>query len=398
MKHISYTLILIMALLPISTFAQNTRVVEFDKFEAEYEDMFSKMERDFERFSDSIDTAYDEYVQKLEVEYAAFEKGLEQTWGKGNVLKSDRYNWVEYDNDYKSRSIVDFKNGDVKIEVALTDDEVKNKEIVDQRLIESIERLLSSKAKTVEYKSNYIPQTTISSTPIIEDIVDPKKYGIDSAKSDKKKSELAKAIIETEKPIIKKASNGNHIVTVDTKLSSNYLPKSAKRYETLVLKNAKRFNVDPSLIWAVMEAESSFHPTAGSKAGALGLMQIVPRSAGRDMYKKLYGEDRILNQSYLFQPDKNIEMGVAYLDHLATNYFSKVTDPRCRDLCVIAAYNTGPGNVSRAMAGHTKVSKVIPLINAMSYDELYQHFKYNLPLPETRKYIVLVTSKRGKYR
>jgi membrane-bound lytic murein transglycosylase C len=77
--------------------------------------------------------------------------------------------------------------------------------------------------------------------------------------------------------------------------------------------------------------------------------------------------------------------------------FKKVENPRCRMLCAIAAYNTGAGNVSRAINGTTNISKAIPTINTMSYDQLFAHLKRALPHAETQDYIQKVTSKMQKY-
>jgi membrane-bound lytic murein transglycosylase C len=66
-------------------------------------------------------------------------------------------------------------------------------------------------------------------------------------------------------------------------------------------------------------------------------------------------------------------------------------------LCAIAAYNTGAGNVSRAINGTTNISKAIPSINKMSYDQLFNHLKNYLPHDETKDYIRKVTSKMQKY-
>ena len=73
-----------------------------------------------------------------------------------------------------------------------------------------------------------------------------------------------------------------------------------------------------------------------------------------------------------------------------------VTDPNSQDLCVIASYNTGAGNVSRALRGDTNISKAIPQINAMSYEELFRYFEKKL-LPETQSYIRKVTERMKEF-
>ncbi len=186
-------------------------------------------------------------------------------------------------------------------------------------------------------------------------------------------------------------------MSVKTNLEVGYLGTLAKRYESVVLSNAERFNISPTLIFAIMETESYFNPTATSHVPAYVLMQIVPKYAGRDVYRHLYGEDKILRKDYLYQPEKNVEIGTGFLYLLANNYFKGVTDQNSRELCMIAAYNTGAGNVSRAIVGHTNVFKSIAQINSMSYSKLYSHLREHLPYEETQNYIERVTSKREKY-
>ena len=80
-------------------------------------------------------------------------------------------------------------------------------------------------------------------------------------------------------------------------------------------------------------------------------MQLVPESGGRDAYRFVYEKDRLLPPSYLFDPKRNIELGCAYLHLLRNRFFAAVEDDEKARLCVIAGYNTGAGNVSRALDG-----------------------------------------------
>ena len=350
----------------------------------------------FDTYAKNITDEYDKYVEKINKEYQSFVKSIESQWGKGNATMSDKKSWVEYSDDKKSRTTVDFESGKAEVEVVLSDSELANPSLVKEKLEESVEQLLSSKGKTVEYNSDYIPKKPLSDDVIMNNLIDSKKYSNQTASK-----EIAKAIVENESVKVTKVTNeqGNvNVVTITPDMVGDYIYKLAKRYEPMVIAASKRFSIDRSLIFAIFETESSFNPAAASHIPAYGLMQIVPKYAGRDAYKYLYGQDKLLNQTYLYQPDKNIEMGVGYLNLLETRYFKTVKDKQSRELCMIAAYNTGAGNVSRAMAGHTNVFKTIPQINSMNYNQLYNHFRYKLPFDETRKYIQKVTSKREKYQ
>jgi soluble lytic murein transglycosylase-like protein len=96
----------------------------------------------------------------------------------------------------------------------------------------------------------------------------------------------------------------------------------------LVLKLAPQYDLDPSLVLAVIAVESAFQHDAVSPRRALGLMQLVPETAAR------FGVERA------FDPEENIRGGMSYLRWLE-NYFDG-------DLVlVLAAYNAGEGAVER---------------------------------------------------
>ena len=99
-------------------------------------------------------------------------------------------------------------------------------------------------------------------------------------------------------------------------------------YDDEIRHYAQQFGVDPTLVRAVMHAESAFNPNALSSAGAGGLMQLMPQTAAR------FGvADR-------FNPEENIAGGVAYLAFLLDLFHGD------RQLAV-AAYNAGEGAVQK---------------------------------------------------
>ncbi len=99
--------------------------------------------------------------------------------------------------------------------------------------------------------------------------------------------------------------------------------------ERLVREAAERHHIDPALVRAVIETESGWNPTAKSRKGALGLMQLIPTTAVR------FG----VNDA--FSPQQNVDAGVRYLKTLLQRYNGNL------DLA-LAAYNAGEGAVDRA--------------------------------------------------
>lgn len=223
----------------------------------------------------------------------------------------------------------------------------------------------------------------------------------------KKKDDVQKAIaavpaavVASQTPRVQtvQTSEGiKNVVKITMELIEDHIPKRAEKFKDMVRKHSAAYAVDEPLVYAIMEQESAFNPAAQSWVPAYGLMQLVPKSGGRDAYRYVHKTDAIPSADFLFAPNNNIQLGTGYLKLLMSTTFKKIEDDRCRMLCAIAAYNTGAGNVSRAINGTTNISKAIPTINTMSYDQLFEHLKKSLPHAETQDYIQKVTTKMQKY-
>ncbi len=111
------------------------------------------------------------------------------------------------------------------------------------------------------------------------------------------------------------------------------------------IKESKAQGVDLELILSVIEKESQFDPNAKSRAGAIGLMQVLPSTA------KWLG---LKNTAHLSNPETNIKYGVKYLRYLWKQFgkgnFSQLKPADLKNEGLrrtIAAYNAGPGNVKK---------------------------------------------------
>ncbi len=98
--------------------------------------------------------------------------------------------------------------------------------------------------------------------------------------------------------------------------------------EKSIHKAAAKYNLSPQLIAGVIRAESNFQADAVSRAGAQGLMQLMPATA------------RELGVTHPFDIDQNIDGGSHYLRKMLDNFDGNVK-------LALAAYNAGPGTVRK---------------------------------------------------
>ncbi len=181
-------------------------------------------------------------------------------------------------------------------------------------------------------------------------------------------------------------------------LPDDRLLKKAKNLRPIVSESSKEHNVPVHVIFAVIHTESFFNPLARSRIPAYGLMQVVPRTAGRDVSQLLYKDQRLkLTSSYLYDPKNNVNVGTAYLRVLYYRYLKKITNPQSRLYCTIAAYNTGTVNVARAFVNMPSMQEAIPVINNMSSEQVLDRLMKKLPAKESRDYLKKILERSPGY-
>ncbi len=145
------------------------------------------------------------------------------------------------------------------------------------------------------------------------------------------------------------------------------------RHEDIIRQQSADKGLDPSLVAAVIYAESKFRDQT-SPAGARGLMQITPETA---RYIARLSGGTAFEQGDLATPQINISYGVYYLRYLLGRYGRN-------EVPALAAYNGGEGNVDRWLARSN--------VSARSFG-LEQ-----IPFTETREYVGRVLDAQGEYR
>ena len=170
---------------------------------------------------------------------------------------------------------------------------------------------------------------------------------------------------------------------------------SAAKYAPLINQYATKYNLTPSLVKGIMRVESNFNPFAISSQQALGLMQVVPATAGGEVYAYLTGFKGQPSTELLLQPEANIQYGTTYLHLLSSRYFHGVLNKTSRELCVIAAYNGGPGAVVRLFG--TCPEDAAMAINTLTPTEVYAALTSKMPSMETRQYVSSVLDHARDY-
>lgn len=111
-------------------------------------------------------------------------------------------------------------------------------------------------------------------------------------------------------------------------MNTRLVKANMEKYRPYVETAAKEFDLPLSLLHAVITVESAYNPTAVSKAGAMGLMQLMPGTAERFGVRDT------------FRPDENIRGGSRYLSYLMGLFNGDLS-------LVLAAYNAGEGAVMK---------------------------------------------------
>ncbi len=144
-------------------------------------------------------------------------------------------------------------------------------------------------------------------------------------------------------------------------------------FQEYVAKNAAANNLQESLIYSIIRAESTFSPTALSPAGAVGLMQLMPSTAAA------VGKvgSAAFDANRLTRPETNIRLGARHLKGLLTLHNGNL-------VLAIASYNAGSGNVGRWLKRFGDLPQ--------------EEFIESIPFGETREYVKKVLAGIGIYQ
>lgn len=351
---------------------------------------FDVYQRDFAAAFDTYRSSYADAVKARQQELAAY-------WRNAELSSQTR--WVEYSDNKAIQRIVDFDANQITLRLR-PEAGTPNQALIRRELHTLLSTDLASTfnndpvSQSVEEAVAKAAPGLAEQTPVKHALVLGELF--DSARPSPAQVEQVAQQLAT--GAVHSTSAAEGVVTITVALPAERPARKAQDFLAEVNASARKWQVEPALVLAVIHTESAFNPLARSPVPAYGLMQIVPGSAGKDATELVYGKARVVTPSYLYDAGKNIQLGAAYLHILQTRYLRAITHPESRLYCMIAAYNTGAGNVARSYTGTTNITKAATLINQRSPQANYEHLRIKLPYQETRDYLKRVVARLPGYR
>jgi len=316
--------------------------------------------------------------------YAELDQKVNKKWGKDNSELPDKKKYVKYTNDYQARTIVDFDKGTVRVETLTNNSPLDTlKQAVATTLLTTADPtktdIFSSSAPNTEGVPFLYPQVMDHDGKLVQYRWRAERY------SD---------YLVTNK-LQKTKANDKTVYAVEFNLVAQHEHLRQEKYSDYVIAAAQRYNLEPALIYGIIETESSFNPYAVSPANAYGLMQVVPSTAGKDVYNLVKKKSGQPSKEELFSPASNIDIGSAYLYILQTRYLVKVSNKISQEYSMISAYNGGTGNVLKTFDSNRTTA--MEKLNQNSASNVYKKLRYDHPRSESQMYLEKVTKAKKNY-
>jgi len=339
------------------------------------EERARRVREEYEQRMRSIQVEAEQRQRELQAAWAEREKAIREKWGTVQVPGPKVK--VEYTTDDDAFGKVDYQNGYIEAEAVVPAEEPDASRKAEKMLAERLAALLLEQSEPGVRDLKGQVQMPGTDRAVREDEVQA------FAKRVARKSPPAGTFVAPDgvKRVLKR---------IRVELMPDYLKKRAGQYLPHVERVAAKYGVAPELVMAVMESESFFNPRARSHTGAIGLMQLMPEYGALDASRLVFGQEMLVPLEQLYDPEINIELGIAYLSILQNDHFRHYTrEPVKLRYLVIAAYNCGPGRVKGLLDGQS--------LQGISAGALYRLLQRRVP-KETKGYLDQVTRRINHYR
>lgn len=309
----------------------------------------------------------------------SFSGNIEKRWGKSEVKYAGKNNYVKYIDNYLSRSDVNFDKGLITIEtVASTDPKghLKNAIITTLLTPDDPEQVDLFSSKDIRLEGQPF---------LYQQVVDQDNKPIQwTWRANRFADYLIANKIKVKDVDFKKA------YYVEIPMVEEQLEIRSYKYADIVRRASRKYGIPEDLIYAIIKTESSFNPYAVSWANAYGLMQVVPNTAGRDVFKLVKKRSGQPTPKYLFNPENNIDAGTAYFYILKNRYLKDVRHPTSLEYSMISAYNGGTGGVLNTFNRKDR-KRAMRDLNSLQPNQVYWALTKKHPNAEARRYLEKVT-------
>ena len=315
-----------------------------------------------------------EQNQSIEEQLANLSDHVHKTWGDKEFLEAGKHRYVKYLDGYRTRAHIDFDKGKIYIS---TVSQYQPKETLKKAIIGTL--LMPSDPSHVDlFSDKSIP---LRGRPfLLGQIKDQENKDIEWPW---RAGKYADYLIE-HKLQSKTIKNGKAYY-VEISMVDDHLEQREFQYADLIKKASNEYDISIDLIYAIIQTESSFNPYAVSHAGAYGLMQVIPKTAGADVFKLVKNKSGIPTKEYLFNPANNIDTGTAYFYILKNRYLRDITHATNKHYSMVSAYNGGSGGVFSTF--DPSKTKAINEINSLQPSQLYWALTNKHPKAEARRYL-----------
>lgn len=331
----------------------------------------SAIEADYKRFKSLVST---------------FRKAVSGNWGQGDAREPQPKQYVKYTQNYQSRASVDFENGQIIVETLDQDAPVKS-------LREAIVTTLLTPYDPRAVDMYSAGPVKLGGTPfLLGEVKDGRGRNI---RTEEEAEAFARALLENGPQERPAGVPGKTVHYVVIEMARDHMQVRAAKFRPLVETAAKRFGLSRTLVYAIIRVESDFNPYAINTVPAVGLMQVVPQTAGADVQEFLTGKRGEPTKAFLFEPENNVLYGSAYLHILFNRHLPGVADPVSREYCVIASYNGGSGALLKTFDRDR--GKALHAINTRPPTDVYDTITQRHPAEETRQYLRKVLEAKKQF-
>jgi len=334
-----------------------------------------------ELYNKDTNKQYEEFISTYKKSLSTYKENISKYWK--DILITSNHTYVVYSNNFKQRSIINYKKSTILIQVITSDIKIAQKSI--SRRYKNIFELKNQEAfrnelvlRNTYKKLNIVFDTPLNNELLIGDLLSL-KY---------KEKVLQEVVLEIYKEEVYKNTK---FYSSLYKLPLDFSYKLSKRYLKTIRKYEQLYNLPKNILYSMIKIKTSFNPYALTSNAKLGLL-LVDNKIGTKAYFKLYEDKRLLDAAYLYEFENNIKIGTTYFSILYNEKFKNITNSTTKMYFSILAYEQGLKNTLELFDNN------IQNINKLSAPLIYRKILQKLKNRNLRIYFskVVNTQKNTK--